>query len=51
MTPTQKQPPDKTPTISANGKVYPMPKHGEVILTFHDGQLRYIERREKEKVE
>ncbi len=41
----------RTPSISANGKIYPMPEYGEVILTFHDGQLRYIERRTKEKVE
>lgn len=40
-----------TPSITANGKSYAMPSYGEVILTFHDGQLRYIERRTKEKVE
>lgn len=43
--------PTRTPTITAAGKTYAMPEHGEVILTFHDGQLRYIERRTKEKVE
>lgn len=27
------------------------PRYGEVILTFHDGQLRYIDRHTREKVE
>ncbi len=39
-----------TRTFTVGKHTFIAPEYGEVILTFHDGQLRYIERRVKEKV-
>ncbi|MFX4303006.1 hypothetical protein ACOJUR_12240 [Alicyclobacillus tolerans] len=37
--------------IRIGDRLIDAPKYGEVILTYHDGQLRYVEKRTKEKVD
>jgi hypothetical protein len=45
------RPRKKVRTFSVGERSFDAPEYGEVTLTFHDGQLRYVEKRTKEKVE